>query len=419
MIRAWLLLPLLAVVACAQPKAAPQTKPQAPARVAVPLPHEQAPAPDKAIQEFLEQLEKEGLSPTTPEARARAEQFRSTAGLLPDEILREMYLEFWFVQSQIRAKRAGGDIYVPYVPYTVWPQTLDFRHAGRTNLRFEHNYLAHVQFPPQLATAPVVDMASSNWATLEGLIIRPDEAYTPPGCGILLGRSAAMAGSGGVIVRHCKIRGRYGDANPYGGACVVNIGCEVYRITDASYFRFSGKKGGAFYTSAYNDYRITSPHGPIAGGFTPGASEAVSNAGGVIDGSCFFACDLAPPGSDPAERYVFKLGSRTHSLWIRDVYVSAKTAGGLDAVFVLGDSGDNEVLGGGTNNIQISCLHDEAWAARTFIRLDGSTRGVTFADISFVQSGRLVDYGHRHNFRFVDGLHLVRVAHRPHPTYWP
>jgi hypothetical protein len=377
--------------------------------------------PVDKVQKFLEVLKKKGVPFTSDEARAQAEQFRSPEGLLPNGILEPMYPKFWSVQSQVLAKIAGsgGRVFVPITPGQVtWPQTLNFRQGSRIELKFELGYLAVIRFPAQLASAPIVDMTGTERSTLDGLLLALDNNYTMPGCGLLWAREFPSDNANLNIVTRCDMRGRFGDDSPYGGACFVNIGCEVYRITDTCNFRFQGKIGGAYFTSSYNNHRITSPHGDVAGGFTPGAGGAISNAGGVIDGSCHFACDTLPTGADPHDRYIIKLGSRTHSVWIHDIYFTAKTYGSCGASFVLGDETDNEVIYGGTSNVVIENIHDEAYASKYFVRLDGKTRGVKVANITNIQSGMIVGYGDVHNSVWMNGLRLENLMHRPHPTYW-
>ncbi len=219
-------------------------------------------------------------------------------------------------------------------------------------------------------------------------------------------------------ISHCGIKGNFGDGHAYGGACVVNIGSEIFHITDRNDWRFSGRRGGAFMTSGFNTHRIGSPHGPIAGLYTAERFGKISNAGGVIDGSCHFGLDgMLTDAAGPSDRYVIKLGSGTASVWVRDIYVTAKTPGSLRSVFLLGDAGDRDVLYGGTANIKIENVHDEAYAAEFFVFVGGKTRGVRVSD-SIVQAGQVLGYGHVSNSRFQDGVDLGRLWHRPHPTYW-
>lgn len=373
------------------------------------------------VEDFLAQLDAAGIPFTSTEARSQAEQFRDTAGLLPDLILENMYPDFWAIQSQITSAIAagGGRVFVSKGSENfIWPQTLNFRQGSRVDLIFEPGQQNVIRFPSQLATAPVIDMTGTEYSTLDGFRLALDSNFTMPGCGVFLGREYYEDNANLNILRHVDVRGNFGNNSSYGGACLINVGCEVYRITDNCNFRFSGKKGGAYNTSSYNDHRITSPHGIIAGGYTPGAGGAQSNAGGVIDGSCHFACDLLPTGANPDERYIIKLGSRTHSVWIHDIYITAKTYGSLEASFVLGDETDNEVIYGGTSNVTISNLHDEAYASKYFVKIDGVTRKVTVKDIGNIQSGMIVGYGSVYNSRWTDGLRLENLQHRPHPTYW-
>jgi hypothetical protein len=372
-------------------------------------------------EQFLIDLETQGIPFTSSQAREQAQAYRVN-GLFSDLLLENIYPDFWAAETAIRAARAagGGKVFISKTTsnYAVWPQTLNARDLTMVEIEFELGYQASVQFPPELASCPVVDMAGSNRCQLKNVRLVLDGNSTRPGCGVFIGRAEPLGGGNWNVLSEFDIVGPYGDDSPYGGACIVNIGCEIFHLTDNGNARFWGKKGGAFFTSSYNNHRITSPYGSIAGGFTPGAGGAISNAGGVIDGACHFACDTLPEGANPNDRYVIKLGSRTHSVWIHDIYLTAKTAGSLGASFVLGDTTDNEVLYGGTSNIVISNLHDEAYASPFFVRLDGKTRGVIVKDIANIQAGMVLGYGDVYGSVWANGIQLENLLHRPHPNYW-
>ncbi len=375
-----------------------------------------APTPSE-IENFLGALR---APPTSTVARAQAEQFRQ-GGLLPPEILPAMYPEFWDIQRRlylaIAAKRGRVYVPIPSVKNIAWPQPLDFRQAQWVALEFEIGSLAAVTFPSSLMSAPVIDMTGSKSCVVSGLRIALTRNSSPPGCGIFLGRAWENNVPNFNRISNCKIQGNFGDGHDFGGACVINIGSEIIHITDRNNWRFRGKRGGAYMTSGYNTHRITSPHGPIAGLYTVGPAGNISNAGGVIDGSCHFGLDELPDGADPSDRYVIKLGSGTASVWIHDIYVTAKTRSSLRSVFLLGDEGDREVLFGGVGNISIRNVHDEAYASEYFVFLGGKTRGVHISD-SIVRTGQVLGIGDVQNSRFQDGLSLSRLWHQPHVTYW-
>ena len=322
----------------------------------------------RTLGEFLEELKRDGLEVTSPGARARAEAYRASNGLLPEPLLKAVHPKFADLQARVRELSAdkgvrGGRLVVPR-DKVIWPQPLDFRQAEYAELEFERGYTAVARFPASLASAPVVDMTGIHECTLRGLRIEADQADAMPGCGIFLGRERELDNVSFVRIDNCTVSGAFGDGHKFGGACVVNVGAEVYDFSGNN-FRFSGRRGGAYYTGAYNVHHITSPHGAVAGGFNPGGADPISNCGGVIDDSCHFACDELPAGANAYERYIIRIGTRSVSLWIHDIYVTAKTPSSVSAVFVLGDEGDRELYSG-VGGIKIENVHDEAFAAEFF-----------------------------------------------------
>jgi len=307
----------------------------------------------------------------------------------------------------------GGGLWVPNTGDVNWPRPLNFRGATNVELRFERGYRCIPRFSAEYGNCPVVDMVDTQKSAIRNLRMKLPIENPVPACGLLLARSGPTLNTNYNVIDGCDIEGAFGNENEegQGGACVMNIGSEIMHMTNRCSLRFKGQRGGAYYTSAFNTYNIRSPYGPVMGPDAP-----VSNAGGTIDGSCHFACD--GPTEYPDERYVIGIGSRTGSLWVRDVYVTAKTFGSLRCVFWLGDRWDTKHLWAGVNNVCIENVHDEATAAEYFAYVQGPCRGVVLRNIANVQAGMPVGYGDVYGMRHVDGLRLENVQHRPYAPYW-
>lgn len=361
------------------------------------------------VLEFIMGYRKDGRDPKSDAVRQEAERFRTPEGLLPDLLIAECYPKFRSIQLLADTDQGGE-----YTGDAVWPQPLRWRQKSRARLIL--NGRAIVKFGVGLEQAPVVDMTGSEYCLLRGLLIDISTSWPKPACSVFWGREVYEDNANCNALEAVQAVGPWGLNSEYGGAALVNVGCEVYRVDGECNFRFSGPKGYAYYTSSYNELHITSPYGAIAGGFVPGRGGAQSNAGGVICGSSHFGVDNIV--NKTGERAVFKFGSRTHSVWVHDVYVTSKSKGMCDATFVLGDLGDNNELYSGVSNVVISNIHDEAYASEFFLLVNGKTRGVVVRDLGFVQAGQLLGYADVNCSRYLDGIRVEGVYPRPHPEYW-
>lgn len=313
---------------------------------------------------------------------------------------------FLSLQNEVTAAIANGGGTITISNDMVWPMPLNMRQGSNLILQAAPGVYITANFDATYQRAPVIDMTGTERSEVNHIKIRIASGSTPPACGILLAREVPNDSANLNRISNCEITGNFGDGATYGGACVYNVGCEIFHITDRCNFRFSGQRGYAYFISAYNEFHVASPYGAVAGGYTPGSGGAISSAGGTIDGSCHFACDGVGVKD---KRGIIYFGDRVHSVWAHDIYITAKTQNGLKAVFTFGSGVESY----GVSTVDIRNVHDEAYAAQYLLYLRSPVHDVNVSGILSKQ-GKVLGAD---SIWYADGL-KYDVDERPYALFW-